>query len=61
VEHRCWDCAGFTEPDRSNAKSGCRMNDRMQEAKGHYTWSSNCWRPVGSILIWNEEPQSERV
>ena len=55
-DHICWDCQGFIEPDRSNARSGCQMNDRSQEA-GVYP----CWRPLGSILVWNEQTNPERV
>ena len=55
----CWYCAGMDEPDRSNARSGCRMNDRQQD-RGPSNLTHLCFRPKGSILAWNEQEDHQQ-
>lgn len=64
----CPMCAGSLETlppfDRKTTRSGCPMNDRMQDVIMEFrkdltvSLQIGCYRPIGTILVWDEIPES---
>jgi hypothetical protein len=47
-------CEGCDALEITKEWSGCKINAKDLE-DGLFAGSSNCWHPVGTALIWNEE------